>query len=115
MEQLELQYDSAGNEADHPQPGGRLNREELLRRLTRSTGLRREEVSVVLEGLLEEIGTTLVAGGRVELRGFGVFQLATRKARPARNPRSGEAVWLPERRVAVFKAAEKLKRDIDNT
>ncbi len=69
---------------------------------------------MVLEGVLEEIRETLAAGGRVELRGFGVFQLATRKARPARNPRSGEEVWLPERQVAVFKAAEKMKRQIDN-
>ncbi len=91
-----------------------MNKQELVTRLARESGLRREEVLTVLNGALDLISTELAQGGRVELRGFGIFTVEERKGRPARNPRTGDGVWLPDRKVAAFKVAERLKSLIDN-
>jgi nucleoid DNA-binding protein len=92
-----------------------MNREALVEAVTAASGLSREEVKVVLEHFLSTISDELCKGGRVELRGFGVFSIQERRPRPARNPRSGETVWLEERRVASFKPAQKLKQRIQDT
>ena len=64
-----------------------MNKLDLVSRLARESGIRREEVQTVLNGALELIMEELSTGGRVELRGFGIFTAEERKARPARNPR----------------------------
>lgn len=92
-----------------------MNREALVEAVTAGSGLSRDEVKVVLEQVLETVSAELCQGGRVELRGFGVFSTQQRQPRPARNPRSGETVWLEERRVAVFKPAQRLKERIQET
>lgn len=91
-----------------------MNKQQLVTRLARESGLRREEVLTVLNGALDLMSAELAESGRVELRGFGIFTVEERKGRPARNPRTGESVWLPDRKVAAFKAAERLKSRIDN-
>ena len=57
----------------------------------------------IVQGTLDAIVTTLVEQGRIELRNFGVFEVKTRKPRRARNPRTGEPVEVPARRVVTFK------------
>ncbi len=89
-----------------------MNRETLVEGIVHRSGLNREEVRGVLEHFLELVSEELEAGGRVELRGFGTFSTRRRAARPARNPRSGEAVWLEERLVAAFRPAARLKERI---
>ncbi len=92
-----------------------MNREALVEAVSAASGLSREEVKVVLEQTLKAVSDELCKGGRVELRGFGVFGTQERRPRPARNPRSGETVWLENRRVAVFKPAQRLKQRIQDT
>jgi integration host factor subunit beta len=86
-----------------------MNRESLIESVCQQSGMTKEEVRTVMELMLENISNELEHDGRIELRGFGVFGCEIRKPRPARNPRSGETVWLEERRVATFKPARKLK------
>jgi nucleoid DNA-binding protein len=57
----------------------------------------------VVQGTFDEIIDILAKDGRLELRNFGVFIVKTRKARPARNPRTGTPVMIPKRRVVTFK------------
>jgi len=65
--------------------------------------LRQGEIKKVVQATLTHIVETLVRHQRIELRNFGVFKVKTRKGRMARNPRTGEKVPVPERKVVTFK------------
>ena len=92
-----------------------MNRDTLVARLMERSGLSRPEARGVLAEIFDSIGEELEQGGRVELRGFGTFKVEERKARPARNPRTGETVWLEDRLVPVFRPASNLKQRIEQS
>ena len=86
-------------------------RSELLQALARENpDLRADEVEQVLDTFFDEIGKRLAEGGRVELRGFGAFSTRERGARKGRNPRTGEAVDVPEKKVPYFKPGKEMRR-----
>ena len=86
-------------------------RSELLQALSRENpDLRAEEVEQVVDIFFEEIAARLSEGGRVELRGFGAFSTRERDARKGRNPRTGEAVDVPAKRVPYFKPGKEMRR-----
>lgn len=62
--------------------------------------------------LLDAMAQALAQGKRIEVRGFGSFSVSMRPARMGRNPRSGEAVQIPERRVAHFKPGKSLRHAV---
>ncbi len=62
----------------------------------------------IVDAVLEEIAATLADGGRVELRGFGVFSVRNRPSRSARNPRTGGAVFVEEKWVPFFRTSREL-------
>jgi nucleoid DNA-binding protein len=62
-----------------------------------------------VQQVLKFVIETLVQEGGIELRGFGIFSVKKRKARQARNPRTGEKVWVPERFVVIFKARKEVQ------
>lgn len=72
--------------------------------------LEQRVIETCVRSLFSEISSTLSKGGRVELRGFGVFEVRKRKARTGSNPRTGDSVSVPEKSVPFFKAG-KLLRD----
>ena len=78
--------------------------EAIADRMGLPQGQVREVIRRVLDGIME----TLVSEGRIELRNFGVFEVRGRRPRRARNPRTGEAVDVPARRVVTFKAGREL-------
>jgi integration host factor subunit beta len=89
-------------------------RSELLQALAKDNpGLRAEEVEQVLDIFFEEITRRLAEGGRVELRGFGAFSTRERKARQGRNPRTGAAVEVPEKRVPYFKPGKEMRERLN--
>ncbi len=92
-----------------------MNKEKLVEVITESTGMAKLEVKSVLDSTLEEIMKELEKAGRVELRGFGIFSVKERRPRPARNPRTGETLWIEAKRVPNFKPALRLKERIANT
>jgi len=69
-----------------------VTKKDLAGEIARRTGLTQVDVTIVFERLLENIVKALVDGRRIEIRGFGRFKIVEKKARMARNPRSGEAV-----------------------
>ena len=75
--------------------------------------LRPEEVEQVVDIFFEEITTRLAEGGRVELRGFGTFSTRQRDARTGRNPRTGEAVKVPGKRVPYFKPGKEMRERLN--
>lgn len=75
--------------------------------------LRSEEIEQVVDIFFDEISERLAEGGRVELRGFGAFSTREREARTGRNPRTGEAVDVPAKRVPYFKAGKEMRRRLN--
>ena len=89
-------------------------RSELLSALARDNPeLRAEEVEQVVDIFFDEIATRLAEGGRVELRGFGAFSTRERKARVGRNPRTGEPVDVPAKRVPYFTPGKEMRERLN--
>lgn len=86
-----------------------MTKQDIVEDIALRTGLTKKEVSEAVELFLKKIGAALAAGEHLEIRGFGTFKVKQRKARMARNPRTGEAVPVPARRVPVFKVSKMLK------
>jgi integration host factor subunit beta len=85
-------------------------RSELVAELARENPeMRLDEIEKAVGVFFDEIGTRLARGGRVELRGFGAFSTRERGARKGRNPRTGEAVDVPGKRVPYFKAGKEMR------
>ncbi|WP_271079161.1 integration host factor subunit beta [Aurantiacibacter sp. MUD61] len=89
-------------------------RSELLQALSADNpDLKPEEVEQVVDIFFDEITTRLAEGGRVELRGFGTFTTRQREARTGRNPRTGEAVDVPAKRVPYFKPGKEMRERLN--
>ena len=90
-----------------------MTKRELVMKISTETGIVQEDVYTVLQKSLDSIADALVAGDTVEFRGFGVFEVCTRKARVGRNPnRPTETVTIPERKVVKFKAGKMMKQRV---
>ena len=89
-------------------------RSELLSAIAEENpGLRAEEVEQVVDIFFDEISTRLAEGGRVELRGFGAFSTRERDARIGRNPRTGETVEVPAKKVPYFKPGKEIRERLN--
>ena len=71
------------------------------------------EAERVVATILDAITDRLADGGRVELRGFGAFSTREREARKGRNPRTGEAVDVPDKRVPYFKPGKEMRQRLN--
>lgn len=90
-------------------------RSELLAELAKDNpDLRAEEVEQVVDIFFDEISQRLAEGGRVELRGFGAFSTREREARKGRNPRTGEQVEVPAKRVPYFRPGKEMRRVLND-
>jgi integration host factor subunit beta len=89
-------------------------RSQLVQRMAdQSLHLHRSDVERVVNAVLEEILMALVRRDRVELRNFGAFVVKVRSARPARNPKTGELVRVPETAHAAFKSGIGVRRRLN--
>jgi len=89
-------------------------RSELLQAIAADNpDLRPEEVEQVVTIFFDEIAKRLAEGGRVELRGFGAFSTRGRDARQGRNPRTGDAVDVPAKRVPYFKPGKEMRERLN--
>jgi len=89
-------------------------RSELLQSLAADNPeLRPEEIEQVVDLFFDEITQRLAEGGRVELRGFGTFSTRQRAARTGRNPRTGESVEVPAKKVPYFKPGKEVRERLN--
>ena len=89
-------------------------RSELLQSLAEDNPeLRAEEVEQVVDLFFDEIAQRLAEGGRVELRGFGTFSTRQRDARSGRNPRTGDSVDVPAKKVPYFKPGKEIRERLN--
>ena len=75
-------------------------------------GITKKDCALVVDGLLNAVKAALSEGDNIEIRGFGTFKVRERKARVARNPRTGERVEVPSRVVPVFKPSKDLREQV---
>lgn len=86
-----------------------MTKRGLAIKISEKTGITQSLVLKVIDELLDEMIETLSRGEGIELRNFGVFKVKLRKERTGRNPRTGEAVPIPPKKIAYFKAGKILK------
>lgn len=91
-----------------------MNRSDLLKNIAaRFPQLLAKDIELSVMTILDGITSTLASGGRVEIRGFGAFSLNYRSPRLGRNPKTGERVQVPGKRVPHFKAGKELRERVD--
>jgi nucleoid DNA-binding protein len=91
-----------------------VTKAEIVDEVSRATGLTKVETETVMNGIMSTITSALESERRVELRGFGTFGVKRRDPRKARNPGTGETVFLPERYVPTFKPSGLLRKNVNN-
>ena len=92
-----------------------MTKRELVIRVANKLGMTQSDVAKVIESTFEVISSSLAEGKRWELRDFGVFEVKTRASRIGRNPRTGDQVPVPERRVVTFRPGKQMKELIANS
>ncbi|HIE03178.1 MAG TPA: HU family DNA-binding protein [Candidatus Latescibacteria bacterium] len=85
-----------------------MTREELVGKVAAAAGISKAKANEVLGATLDAIVEALGRGDKVTLVGFGTFQVATRKARTGRNPRTGEKIDIPATKVPKFRPGKRL-------
>ena len=86
-----------------------MNKAELTTAIAKDTGLSQKDSSAALESMIETIKKTLKKGGKVQLVGFGSFEVRKRKARNGVNPQSGEKIKIAARKIPKFNPGKALK------
>ncbi len=87
-----------------------MTKKEIALKIAEETGLKQTDVKKVVQLTLEKIMESLSKGEGVELRNFGVFKVRSRRPRTGRNPKTGQTVPIPERKVVTFKAGMVMKK-----
>ena len=88
------------------------NKAELVDRVSKKTQLTKKDVSATVEALFETIQEALKAGEKVQVIGFGNFEVRERAARKGRNPQTGKEIKIKASKVPAFKAGKALKEAV---
>ena len=91
-----------------------MTKAELVELIADDTGISKKDTGIIVNLILDNIGRALVSSDKVELRGFGSFKVKQRRSRLARNPRTGESVEVPAKKVPYFKASNELKARLNS-
>ena len=86
-----------------------MNKTELIAAVAAKTGLTKKDAECVINATVESITESLVKGDKVQVSGFGIFEVKAREARVGRNPRTKETIQIPATKLPAFKAAKALK------
>jgi DNA-binding protein HU-beta len=86
-----------------------MNKKELIAAAAAQSGMTQKDAECVINAALNAITDALVKGERVQVSGFGIFEVKSREARVGRNPKTKEAIEIPAAKVPAFKASKTLK------
>lgn len=89
-----------------------MTKKDIVMKVSNETNLTQIDVKKIVQRTLDVILESLERGETVELRNFGVFKVKSRRGRIGRNPRTGEEVSVPEKKVVVFKPGLVLKQKV---
>ena len=91
-----------------------MNKAELIMKVSERANVTQKVAKVIVDTLFDGMKESLEKGERIEIRGFGSFQVKLREAREGRNPKTGEEVQIPAKRTPFFKVGKELKEMVDN-
>ncbi len=89
-----------------------MTKKEIVRTISEEIGLTQLQTKEIVQKTFNAIVETLVEDGRIELRNFGVFEVKRRAPRKARNPRTGDKVFVPEKFVVTFKPGKEMEERV---
>ena len=89
-----------------------MTKKEIVKTISDEIGLTQLKTKEIVQKTFDAIVETLVEDRRIELRNFGVFEVKRRAARKARNPRTGEKVFVPEKFVVTFKPGKEMEEKV---
>ena len=89
-----------------------MTKKEIVKTISEEIGLTQLKTKEIVQKTFDAIVETLVEDGRIELRNFGVFEVKRRAARKARNPRTGEKVFVREKFVVTFKPGKEMEERV---
>lgn len=90
-----------------------MTKSEVVEFIAQGTGITRLETEAVVEGFFNAVCEALRRRDGIEIRGFGTFKVKKQDSRYARNPKTGEKVFVPERYVPIFKFSKDFKNNIN--
>lgn len=94
--------------------GVHVNKSELIEKLAQRTQINVIQAEEVVNLIYRKMRDTLISGGRIEIRGFGSFVVKEYGAYEGRNPKTGEKIPVPPKKLPFFKVGKELKERIDN-
>ena len=103
---LDLERDDSGN-------AGVMTKAELVDEVARVVQVTKKQAETIVNIVFDSIVDSLRQGQKIELRGFGSFRLRSRKSRTGRNPKTGEKVDVPSKKIPYFKPGKELKELIN--
>ena len=89
-----------------------MTKKEIVRTISEEIGLTQLQTKEIVQKTFNAIVEALVEEGRIELRNFGVFEVKRRAPRKARNPRTGDKVFVPEKYVVTFKPGKEMEERV---
>jgi len=89
-----------------------MTKKDIALKVADKTGIKQIIVKQVLQGIFECVIESLIRNEKIELRNFGVFKVKTRRPRIGRNPRTGQTVPVPSRKVVIFRPGLEMKQKI---
>jgi DNA-binding protein HU-beta len=92
-----------------------MNRNAFIDQIAARAQSSKTEVEHIIDAALALIADTLANGETVDLRGFGSFQVSAKKERQGRNPKTGESLTIPAKKVALFKPSKELAQRVNGT
>ena len=90
-----------------------MNKTELIAAVAAKAGLTKKDAERVVNATIESITESLVKGDKVNISGFGIFEIKNREARVGLNPRTKEKIQIPATKLPVFKAGKALKDSVN--
>ena len=90
-----------------------MNKNDLIAEVAASADMSKADAAKAVDGVFNSISRALAEGGEVRLVGFGTFSVAQRKATQGRNPRTGQAIFIPASKQPKFKAGKGLKSAVN--
>lgn len=90
-----------------------MNKSELIERLAEKSGLNVMQAEEIVNLIYKKMKDTMVNGGRIEIRGFGSFVVKEYQSYQGRNPKTGEKIHVPPKKLPFFKVGKELKERVD--
>lgn len=90
-----------------------MNKSELIEKLSEKSGVSLHQAEEIVGLIINKMRDTMAGGGRIEIRGFGSFVVKNYEAYQGRNPKTGETISVPPKKLPFFKVGKELKERID--